>query len=528
MESEGNPPARSRVASLAVLVVVFLTGAALMALEIVGSRILAPHFGSSIFVWGSLIGAFLGSLAIGYEAGGRLADRHPSGAMLGFILLVASALVTATVPIAEPTQRWIVALAIGPRLGPLFAALLLFAPAGALMGTIAPLAVRLRARSLAGVGSTVGSLYATSTVGSIVGTIGAAFWLVPMSGSRAVVLSIGAVTVLAALVSGVTVRDHRRKIVAAGVAILLTQAVMLERAPRQAWSPRFHVREGGVAFAGNDHVRESFDSQYHRITIIDAPAEHARWLMFDRFSQGGARLEGDTVAIGRPVLTYQAAVDLFLRYQEHARSVLVVGLGAGYAPVRARMLWPEARVEVVEIDPGVVDVARRWFALDRSSAEVHVADARAWLAASDAKFDLVFLDAFHAESIPFHLATREFLRIVEQHLAPGGVLVANIIGAVDGRSSSLFRSMYRTFAEVFPHRAVHPLDGRPFAMQNVFLFAWTASRTIAAPLEVAPLDGRDGIAFSSRPYEGAIPTEDVPTLTDDYAPMDALLSVTAE
>jgi spermidine synthase len=191
------------------------------------------------------------------------------------------------------------------------------------------------------------------------------------------------------------------------------------------------------------------------------------------------------------------------------------------------MLWPDARVEVVEIDPRVVDVAQRWFALDSGSAEVHVSDARAWLASSDAKFDLVFLDAFHAHSIPFHLATREFLSIVERHLTPTGVVGVNIIGAVEGRSSSLFRAMYRTFAEVFPHRAVHPLDGRPEVVQNVFLFASKEPRPTSTG-DTSPLDGRDGISFSARRYDAAIPTDDVPTLTDDHAPVDALLSVAPE
>jgi spermidine synthase len=190
------------------------------------------------------------------------------------------------------------------------------------------------------------------------------------------------------------------------------------------------------------------------------------------------------------------------------------------------------RIDAVELDPEVVDVAYEYFELPRDPRlDVVVEDGRRFLVKNDGPWDAIVVDAFYSDSIPFHLATREFLELARSRLVPGGVVATNIIGAVRGSQSRLFRSMLRTYRTVFPTVTVHPVgDGPGDVIQNVILVAtegaapskeflrerWAEvrKRSPGAP------DLRNAI---ERRVDEPIPTNDVPVLTDAYAPTDALL-----
>src|SRR3954466_1820621 len=205
-----------RRTGMAVAVAVFLSGAVLLGLEITASRVLAPTFGSSLFVWGSLIGIVLTGLAIGYWGGGVVADRLPTPYLLVSVLTLGAVLV-ALIPVVDDTVlRWIVDWDPGPRLHPLLAAAILFGPVGVVLASASPIAVRLAASTLERLGRTAGRLFSISTAGSIFGTFVTAFWLVPDLGTEQV-LAIGAATlVAAALVVAIGVRLVRASLVLAG------------------------------------------------------------------------------------------------------------------------------------------------------------------------------------------------------------------------------------------------------------------------------------------------------------------------
>jgi spermidine synthase len=197
--------------------------------------------------------------------------------------------------------------------------------------------------------------------------------------------------------------------------------------------------------------------------------------------------------------------------------------------------FPDVQLDVVELDPTVVDVAHRYFALPRDERlRVHVDDGRRFLAERADRYDAIVIDAFFADAIPFHLVTREFLELARTRLTPGGIVVTNVIGALDGVGSRLFRSIYRTYKTAFPTVVVHPTilpeDRGDDAYRNLILVAgesavpqrsllatrWEALRRehpLAPDLRGPILDRRDA----------PIHVSDVPTLTDDYAPTDALL-----
>ena len=190
---------------------------------------------------------------------------------------------------------------------------------------------------------------------------------------------------------------------------------------------------------------------------------------------------------------------------------------------------------MIEIDPVVVDVAYRYFELPRAPRlRVHVGDGRRFLAANPKRWDAIVIDAFFADAIPFHLVTREFLDLARGRLNPGGVIVTNAIGAIEGPGSRLFRSIYRTYRSAFPtvlvHPAILPGDGGDDTFRNLILVATESAapqRQFLAERWAEIRRAASGAADLTKPildrHDAEIPTADVPTLTDDYAPTDALL-----
>src|ERR671910_2287435 len=206
---------REQRRSAAIGVAVFLAGGALLGLEIAASRVLAPYFGNSLYVWGALIGVVLAGLSTGYWVGGAVADRYPTPRLLVAILGASSVLVLAIPYVDDQVLEWIVEWDPGPRLDPLLATICLFGVQSVLLGTVSPIAVRLKARSLEGLGRTAGRLFAISTAGSIAGTFATAFWLIPELGTDQV-LAVGALGLVIAAAA-----------VAAGQGLVLELAVAL-------------------------------------------------------------------------------------------------------------------------------------------------------------------------------------------------------------------------------------------------------------------------------------------------------------
>jgi spermidine synthase len=532
---------------IAVGIAVFISGGVLLGLEIAASRVLAPFFGNSLFVWGALIGVVLAGLSIGYWAGGALADRVPAPYLLVSVMAVGGLLVLAVPFIDEPVLEFVVEWDPGPRLNPLIAAILLFGLPSIVFAGVTPIAVRLLARSVDTVGRTAGRLFAISTAGSIAGTFATSFFLIPEFGTNQL-LAMAATAMFVAIVLVAIVERlpiafalGTAGVVMAGAAAVAlapdTGGRRLEGVSAQNWSPIYRVQgepSGGSAFdhaaAGFDVIYEK-DTRYHHLAVVDD--DQSRFLRFDNSFQSGMYLD-------RPFATrfeYSAYFQVALAYKPTIRNILFIGVGGGSA---LKGFWrdhPQLRVTAVEIDPVVVDVAYKYFQMPRSPRlEVEVKDGRRFLADDDRKWDAIMIDAYYADSIPFHLTTVEFLDLVRSRLNPGGVVVSNVIGSIRGPVSQLFRSFYRTYRSVFPTVLVHPvvLEGetRDDSLRNLMMVATDGAaptkdflierwRDIKRESPTAP-DLTQAIR-NRRDY--FIPTGDVPTLTDDYAPTDALLQV---
>jgi spermidine synthase len=529
---------------LVVAGAVFVSGAVVLGMEIAASRVLAPFFGNSLFVWGALIGVVLAGLALGYWAGGWLADRIPTPSLLAGVMGLGALLVLAIPVLDEPVLEAIVEWDPGPRLNPLIAAIALFGLPSLVLAGVAPTAVRLRARSLTTLGQTAGRLFAISTAGSIAGTFATAFWLIPEFGTDQLLgLAAAALFAAATLVALSERLLVLAGLVAAGVALSTYAAVelapqtggTLSEAQATNWSPLYRrvgyvrgqeVERGGAGLT----LRYAKDTRYHRLSVTDS--DTTRYLRFDNSFQSGMVLD-------RPFGTafeYTELFHLLKAYNPDARDVLFIGLGGGSSPKRLWRDFPDLRLQGVELDPVVVDVAYRFFELPRDPRlKVAVDDGRRYLARNDRKWDAILIDAFFSDAIPFHLFTTEFMEIVKSRLNPGGVIVTNTIGSITGPQSRLFRSIYRTYRSVLPTVLVHPtyIGARDdTGLLNLILVASDGAapskaflaerwRQVRAESPQAPDLLRRIADRDDRP----ISLEGVPTLTDQYAPTDALLLI---
>jgi len=493
---------------------VFLSGAALMGLEIVGSRVLAPVFGTSIFVWGALITTFLASLAVGYEMGGRLADRRPEPELLATLLLAAAAVLCVLFAVPEALVDFLGRLPVPERFRALAASLVLFGPPSVLMGMVTPFAVRLAARDLATVGSAAGRLSAVSTAGSILGTFTTAFLLIPAFPTRPILFGLALLLVVAAFLLPAARVGFR--LLVSGALVVAGAAVFL-LGPAAAPPP---ASAGRVVFEK--------ETAYHRIRVVDDGLR--RSLYFDNRNQGFIPLRSGEQAPPN----YSDGLALALLFPGRPiRGAVAIGLGAGMIPSLLTRRAPEIATTSIELDPEVVRVAIRHFGFAPGvNDRVVVGDGRRELDRQVERADVIFLDAYFADSLPFHLVTKEFFELCARKLAPDGVLGINFGGALTGRRNALFWSAVKTLRTVFPRVYIFSSElasGRPTFDANAIVVASSSkdrldkgtiadrADALAARFERPPMR-----AWAGYLYEGEMRTRDVPVLTDAYGPTDAL------
>ena len=495
-------------------IIVFVSGAVLMGLEIVGSRVLAPYFGSSIFVWGSLISVVMAALSIGYYWGGWLSAREPSYGRLLTLLLIPGILIF-FLPFLYPTlNEWIAGVDFGTRLNPLIASSIYFLPPGIFLGTISPYVIRLAATALSTVGSTAGTLYAISTCGSIFGTLLTAFYLIPLMGVTNIIHSMGITLVCLSLL---VVPLLRLRSIAVGRAVTALSIIGSIAIP---WP--------SIVWARLKTLLEK-DTFYHRIRVEED--DEARYMYFDRTLQSAMNLKDPTTLR----LIYSRYTSLGFTFRPDAKRILIIGLGGGSIPKKLQKEFPSLEIDVVEIDPEVIQIAKNHFNVRESNRlHLHAQDGRLFLTRTANQYDIILLDAYYADAMPFHLATREFFELAQRKLTPNGIVVANLISAVTGPSGKIARAFVKTERRVFPQTYVFAArraeNVSTDTIQNIIVVATKdkqrleikeiVKRSIALNKGLFPDPIQDiGVAY----YDGPLPDQDVPVLTDDYAPTANLL-----
>lgn len=484
--------------------IVFLCGAAVMVLELVGSRLLAPWLGASLVVWTGLIGVVLACLALGAWLGGMLADRRPQPRLLASIILAAG--VCTLVTALGHTLVLELAALPGVYLGVVLGGLTLFGPASVLLGMVPPFAVRLAMRDAGRAGRTAGRLYALSTLGSIAGTFLSGFVLMAHVGSTRMLLGLAATLgVAAALAAG----GSRRML--PGLAALLAGCLL-------AWHWT-QTREARLAAAG----RHELDTSYSRVLVFDAA--HAATGRPVRVLATGPGHFQSAMFLDRPdelLLSYTQFFTLAARLAPAHGRVLTLGGGAGIAPRAIQSLRPDLTQQVVELDPGVTAAARSYFGLpDEASLAVTHQDARMFLRHHATRWDVILLDVFDAQyAVPFHLASLELATLLRERLQPDGWVLMNTIGSREGAGCRLVGSVAHTFRQAFPWvgvYAAHP-DRGPRDVQNLMLVA--GAGPLPAPAELLEATGHSAqlAAMLAAPQE--LCPEQAMLLTDEFAPTE--------
>ncbi len=402
--------AGDRPGGLALGALVFGAGIGALATEIAASRLLAPYFGSSTIVWANLIGIVLAALALGYWLGGRIADRRPEPALLGFIVLVAAVFVALIPFAAEPfldfTVEGLDTASAGAVIGSFLAVLLLCAPPVVLLGMVSPFAIRLAVATIETAGAVAGRLYALSTAGSLLGTFLPALILIPAIGTQRTFLVVAAI--LAA--SSCFLLGPRYLVVSAALVALVA------------------VPPGAVkGEAGLLHEETSYH-QY--IRVVEEP-DGRRLLSLNEGVAVHSVWRDDEVLTGGVWDAFLAVPPLLGRPLER---VAILGNAAGTTARALGVYYPDAEIDGVELDPAVSSVGRRYFGMDDNPRlRVHDADARPFLRSSDERYDLVIVDAYRQPYVPFYLATREFFALVREHLTPGGIVALNVAAVPDDK-----------------------------------------------------------------------------------------------
>jgi spermidine synthase len=484
-------------------IIVFITGAVVMALELVGSRIVAPYLGASIYVWTSLIGVILASLSLGYYWGGRLADKKPLYRTFSLLILF-SAIFTGIIGIVKnPVLDAVCRFVPDIRISAVIAATLLFAPASVLLGTISPYAIRLRMENLEHSGATVGRLYAISTVGSIIGTFAAGFFLISYLGSRNILILLSLILFAVYFLACLGNNSRKGKITAFFLITLLLSAHFFPA-------------------SDSDGTTIDIDTKYSRILIEEVKAagtgKNVRLIRVDRNWAQGA------VIIDEPdelFFNYSGFYRLADHFYPGNKNALLIG-GGTYMLARDYIKRnPDNHMDVVEIDPDFTMLAKKYFYLedDARITSIHE-DGRTFLKRSTDKYDVVFIDVFKSSaSPPFQMTTVEAVRSASNLLNENGVLMTNIYSAIQGDKGKFFRAAYATIKAVFPKVYVFPVQYPLFGEepQNIIIAALKSNM----PPDIIKLDP-EMEKYLSHMWKHEIDC-DLPVLTDEFAPVEHYL-----
>ncbi len=489
----------------------FTTGAVVMGLEIVGSRLLAPVFGSSLFVWGALIGVVLAAMSSGYAAGGWLADRFPPQRVLAWLLLVSGGwtllLAWAGQPVVFQVFQWIQ----DPRWGPCFAASVLLAiPAFGLSGVL-PALLRLAIADMGHLGRHTGGMIAVSTMGSLVGTWGTSFYLLTWMGSTTLVAVLGLVLMLLGVIWTWQSRQLSPMLQVAMLAMVggitwmgFHPVIVLPPAIHQEDSPYQQVRVS--------------ENDVFRYLILNNTFHAVMWKAEPTFL----------------ALPYSQVMMGVLPILEKPKRGLILGHGGGSLAKWLAVHWPNLELDVVEMDPSVVKAAAQYF--DYVSPENHhvvVQDARMFLRNNPTQYDVVWVDVFARHLIPFHVTTQEFFEELRAHVSSDGAIAVNLASSDAPANVRRAEAVYTTMGLAFEDITTYSVAGPDWLKTkkgsvNLIFFAGKPIEAMRSPEFVDQLTR--SMNRSQFPFEGLefflshtpVSLKPGQILTDDFSPLDLL------
>jgi len=485
-------------------IIVFVCGAVVMMFELVGSRVLGPYFGTSIFVWTSLIGIILGSLSIGYYLGGKIADKKSSFKSLSLIIFLAAISIGLMVSIKD---FWLIVLQnsfTDIRTSSVLASISLFLPASVFLGMVSPYAVKLKLNNLNTSAQTVGNLYAISTTGSIFGTFLAGFYLIPHFGTNKllIILSVTLIIISLALSSK---KDTWIKLSVFVIIVI-----------------------GWFVISGLNYMlpKSGFidvDTAYNRIWIYNRvdyrTNKIVKMMGINNENHSSMFLDSDEL-----VNEYTKYYHLAKHFNPNFKKTLMLG-GAGYSyPKDFLHKYPGATIDVVEIDPKVTELAKKYFRLEENPRlTIYHEDGRVFLNQTQGKYDVIFGDAFSSlHSLPYQLTTKEAVQKKYNILNDDGIVILNLISAIEGEKGKFLRAEYTTYKSLFPQVYLFPVtySGYGNMVQNIILVALKSEKDQTFNDSDPKLN-----EYLQHLWKKTVDA-DIPILTDDFAPVDYYINKT--
>lgn len=433
----------------------FIAGATGMIIELVASRILSPYLGNSNLIWTCIIGMMLAFMSLGYFIGGKLSDKHPKRNLLSLFLLNSATFISLIPMIEIYAIEPISKINFSLPLLAIICSTITFGIPSMFLATASPFAVKLKDKDLEEIGGVSGRMSALSTIGSIVGTFLAGFVLIPKLGVKNIILL---VVIVLVILSYLIYEDKDIKYTLKTIATLVILVSL--------------VLVGKKMFL-----------QKHEDMILDTDSEYSR-IWIKKFTNNSGKeyntLEVDTgyesIASGEKNLTaeYLKYYDLFNYYQENTENVLMIG-GAAYTyPSYFLEQYKDKKIDVVEIDSKMTELAEKYFDLNTQNKNLNIyhEDGRRYINTTQNKYDCILIDAFKGLNVPFQLTTEEALIQAKRNLNENGIVITNIISALDGKNANFIKYEYATYKKVFKDVKIFKVQNGMFnddELQNLIL-----------------------------------------------------------
>lgn len=465
------------VSSFALWLLVFSCGWFVMLTELVGARVLAPYFGNSIYVWGSVIAIFLLAMAVGYALGGSLTQRLRSYLVPVLVAVLAGIYVAATPLYQDALSNWLYNTGVHVKWGSLIATVILYGLPMIMLGMVSPYAIQIATRTHSEAGSRAGILYALSTVGSFLGCLVTAFVLIPGMPMSYVIVGGGIILSLIAVIVAMLLAGRNAFALGAAVLVVVVAAVAVAKSPvrrehKELKAYQYSLTEDFAGTVDPSEVKARLEADWSlareelakypsdRETVLvrtETPYYHLtvhqkgpmREMIFGESDYFTGQTIVDMRDIHRFVAEYTHLAFAGLLYRPAPRRVCVIGVGGAVIPRALERHFPGVRVDAIDIDAEVITAARQYFFWKPSSnVRMYAMDGRSflnWVVANHKPlYDWVIVDAFNDNSIPFHLTTAEFFSVVMAALVPDGVLSMNMF--ID---NELYGFEARTIESVF-------------------------------------------------------------------------------
>ncbi len=413
-------------------IIVFLSGAIEMGLELLASRILSPYVGSSNVVWTSIIGIILASMSLGYWYGGKKAEENIGQDKLAEILLGAT-FFTSLIPLFETLfVKRIAGLSNNLILSAILCAIIVFSIPSFLLAMISPIAVKIKTEKTLDVGASSGGISALSTLGSIIGTFFMGFILIPNIGVSNI--NIGITLILT--VMSIIIRENRDKRYFYLVMFIVSLSVIC-------------IIVGKYIFKkSNPNIILDTDSQYSRIWVTNVKNQKGNYKTLQVDMGLESYLDTNSNEMGAEYLKFY---DLFDYYNKNAKNTLLIG-GAAYTyPIHYLNKYSDKNIDVVEIDDKMTKIAEEEFGLNLNDDRIKVysQDGRSFFNYSKNKYDTILIDAFKGLNAPFELTTYEALENAKTLLNDDGLVITNIISGIEGNEADFLKYEYATYKAVF-------------------------------------------------------------------------------